>query len=271
MARLSDARGADDLRQGTWEFALADAEGSLLPRAGQPATDYLVDPYPGERPSGSFVIDRAGLCWPVKADADTPCGWVVETVHGRVCLDEWLTGQGAASLGERVPLLGYGSNASPGKVLANGTPLPSVHLACAVEGLAAVWCAGQTAAGRIPVTLTEAPGHAEEAVIMMCDPVELAVLDRVEGRLGRWYDLVTLSHGRVVLSDGAQVLRPIVYVGGRSERFPMLLGGNAVRRSDVDQAGARLLFSLPHEVEVPPALGEVVPPGTYPPPGGLFP
>ncbi|KRE97557.1 hypothetical protein ASG76_02285 [Nocardioides sp. Soil774] len=314
---------------GTWEYAVRDADGGLLPRPdgvdtfgcasiwhagdfglqldegtdqhhhmqklmadllgwalvlgandplgrvapGQQATDYAVDPYPGQRPYGSVVIDDAGFCWPVSPDEAQPSGWAVSGDEDSVCLDEWLATFGAAPLAERIPLVGYGSNASPGKVLANGTPLPSVHLACTMEDLASVWCTGDTAAGRTPVTLDVVTGHSEEAVVVMCDLAEMRTLDRVEGRSSRWYDLVLLNEGRVVLENGARLSRPAAYVGGRTERRPMRLGGQPLLRVDVDQAEVRALRS---RITTEPAtsaidLGPVVAPGRYPAPGECVP
>ena len=160
-----------------WTLVLGENDrlGRVTP--GQDASGYRVDPYPGQRPYGSFVIDDEGLCWPVSPDEAQPSGWAVSGDEDSVCLDEWLATFGAAPLAERIPLVGYGSNASPGKVLANGTPLPSVHLACTLEDLASVWCSGDTAAGRTPLTLDVLPGHSEEAVVMMCDLAEMRTLD----------------------------------------------------------------------------------------------
>lgn len=252
-----------------WALVLGEKHPLGRVTSGQEATDYAVDPYPGQRPYGSFVIDDEGFCWPVSPDEGQPSGWAVSGDEDSVCLDDWLATFGAAPLAERVPLVGYGSNASPGKVLANRTPLPSVHLACTLEDLASVWCGGDTAAGRTPVTLDMLPGHSEEAVVMMCDHTELRALDRVEGRSSRWYDLVLLTEGRVVLENGARLSRPAAYAGGRPDRYPMRLGGRSLLRVDVDQAEVRVLRS---RITTEPAtsavdLGPVVAPGSYPSPG----
>ncbi|MEV6301850.1 gamma-glutamylcyclotransferase family protein [Actinoplanes sp. NPDC051861] len=223
-------------------------------RPGQPAADFAVDPYPGCRPAGSWVIDRAGRCWPVTPDEGMPSGWAV----GGRCLDAWLTGQGATPLAGRIPLLSYGSNACPGKVLANGTPLPVVSLACEMDGLASAWCTGRTRAGRIPATLAAVPAHSETAVVMMADPAELAVLDVIEGRATGWYALRILDTGRVTLENGARVLRPAAYVGARPERLPAVTGGRLALRTGEPAPGN-------------PMPGEDVPLGTYPHPGECTP
>ncbi|MEV0900986.1 gamma-glutamylcyclotransferase family protein [Actinoplanes sp. NPDC049802] len=246
-----------------WKPAVAAAgTGRVFP--GQSATDYAVDPYPGTRPVGSWVIDQDERCWPVVPDEAMPSGWaVVAAPNSRVCLDTWLTGQGAAPLAGRVPVLSYGSNACPGKVLANMTPLPAVNLACEMEGLASVRCTGGA-----PVTLASVPKHTETAVVTMATPADLRVLDVVEGRRGGWYTLQTLHTGRVVLENGARVPRPAAYVGARPERHPLLVDGRPVPRT---------LAAVPSgeghtgDATVPEPIGDTVPVPEYPSPGECIP
>ena len=256
-----------------WSAVAVDRTPPAAVSPGLPAAEFAIDPYPGTRPAGSFVIDVDARCWPVRLDEARPSGWIVDAAEGPACLDSWLAERGATPLAGRVPLLGYGSNACPGKVLRNGTPLPSVHLACTIEDVASVWCAGHTRAGQVPVTLAVAPGHEEAATVMMCDRAELAVLDRVEGRAGRFYDLVLLGRGRVVLENGARVPVPAAYVGGRPERWPVLVGGRPVLRVDIDQAQLCGLDAVlrAQDVAAPEELGRVLPAGTYPHPGECVP
>ncbi|MCM0621021.1 hypothetical protein [Nocardioides bruguierae] len=225
-------------------------------RPGEHASAFAPDPYPGERPAGSFVVDDGGLLWPLER---TGTDWVVDRPD-RPDLATWLTAAGASPLEERVPLVGYGSNACPGKVLRNATPLPAVHLACTLEGLASVWCDGLTHRGDVPVTLVEAPGHTEEAALMLVDPAELAVLDVVEGRAARAYDLVRLEAGRVCV-EGRPVTDTLTYVGRAPHRWPLLVDEAPVRRVDADQAGVRALRSGPTTSVEPTPLGPVVPLG----------
>lgn len=75
---------------------------------------------------------RSGRCWSVRVDEGRTSGWRVEIADGSVCLDAWLVQQ-ATPMADGIPLPGYGSNASPSTVVANGTPLPSVRLACTME------------------------------------------------------------------------------------------------------------------------------------------
>ncbi|SNY54914.1 hypothetical protein [Paractinoplanes atraurantiacus] len=204
----------------------------------RPAADFLVDPYPGERPGGSWLVDADGMCLPVGPDDAMPSGW---SVQGAQCLDAWLVRNDAAPLADRVPLLSYGANACPGKVMLNGTPLPVVNLACEMTDLASVWCAGPTRVGRTPSTLTAMPGHRETAVVTMAVPAQLAVLDAVEGRHAGVYALQTLHTGAVTLENGVRVPRPLAYVGVRPQRFPLLIDGRPLLRVAVDYDTATAL------------------------------
>ncbi|GAA4950398.1 gamma-glutamylcyclotransferase family protein [Actinoplanes utahensis] len=240
-------------------------------RPGQPAADFAVDPYPGRRPAGSWVVDRHERCWPVRPDEGRPSGWaVVLSAIERMCLDDWLAGQGATRIAERVPLLSYGSNACPGKILRNGTSLPAVNLACEIADLASVWCTGTTRAGRLPATLAAVPGHVETAVLTLADPGELDRLDMIEGRSTGWYTLQLLHTGRVTLENGARVLRPAAYIGGRPERRPALLHGRPVPLTSVDYAAVAPLRTL-FTAGAPEPIGDEVPDGTYPHPGECTP
>jgi gamma-glutamylcyclotransferase (GGCT)/AIG2-like uncharacterized protein YtfP len=239
--------------------------------SGRPASDYPVDPYPGERPTGSWVIDRDERCLPVAPDEGMPSGWAVLSAT-RVCLDSWLAAQGATRLADRIPLLSYGSNACPGKVLRNRTPLPVVSLACEMEGLASAWCTGTTMAGRLPTTLAAVPAraesavpgraaseHVESAVVTMADREELARLDVVEGRATGWYTLRILHTGRVTLENGARIARPAAYIGSRPERRPAVADGGLALRTAAPRPGSA------------GPVGDEVPPGSYPHPGECVP
>lgn len=255
-----------------WCLALGEEERFRRVVPGEAASGYATAPYPGERPGGSFVIDIDGRCWPVWPDESRPSGWRVEGKDDESCLDAWLFKRGAKPLSGRVPLLGYGSNACPGKVLANGTPLPSVHLAATMSGLASAWCTGTTQAGHTPVTVVAARGHAEEAVVMMVDGPEFRALDRVEGRNAGVYDLVLLTQGRVVLANGAHVRHPAAYVGASEQRAPVLVAGRPLLRADVDLTEASVLRSvLPATAGDRQPLGRVLPPGVHPQPGDCVP
>lgn len=186
-----------------------------------PASMYSEHPYPGERPSGSWVVDHDALVWPVMPDPEAPSGWSV--VDARVvCLDAWLHSHGASPMASRLPVLSYGSNANPAKVVRNGASLPGVHLQAQVHDLASVYCAGTRGHdGAVPATLIALPGHSEGHVLSWVVTEDFAALDVIEGRAGAWYDLVALTLGSVVLADGTEPDEVLAYVAGRPERFPL--------------------------------------------------
>lgn len=235
-------------------------------RPGTPASTYREAPYPGAHPNGSWVVDTRQRLFPTMPDSGSPSGWAVVDGCGHlVCLDAWLSGHGAAGLDGRVPLLSFGSNACPEKFIRNGVGLPGVNLRVTVQGLAAVYCQGTRGAdGAVPATLTAVPGHSERHVVSYVRPADFMSLDRVEGRRGRWYDLVLLTAGRIVRDDGTPLEHVLAYVGGRSERWPMRdPNGDVLLVRDTSQAVTResLRDTRAQNVE-PELLGTVWPMGT---------
>lgn len=215
--------------------------------------DYPGVPYPGARPGVSFTeLDGAG--WTLDPSAEAPSGWsVVAGRTGTVDLDAWLARQGAAPVAERLPVLAYGSNASPGKIdwiRGNfGLTGPVIALEAEVEGAAAVWTGGtREHDGERPAVLAAAQGS-ETHSVWLATPDQRAVLDQVEGR-GERYRLAWV-HAPVTLQDGthhewvlAYTARPEVI--GRDvpqihNRSPLLIDGQPVRVTDASQAEARAL------------------------------
>ncbi|MFP5022616.1 gamma-glutamylcyclotransferase [Pseudonocardia phyllosphaerae] len=237
-----------------------------LPGPPWPDALFPADPYPGARPPASF-LHAGGVAQPVVADRERPSGWALD---GR-CLDDVLTGLGAAPLADRVPVLAYGSNACPSKIswmrCHRGLTGPVVCLRARVEGISAVWSAGRRVVDeQRPATLVAAPGVVEEQAVWFAAPEQFAALDVVEGRVAvpPRYRLAALTTGRVVLESGAvpdggpvfeggAVLdRPIAYIAPdvprgdpRTDRRPLLVDGVPVPVTAVGQAGAALLTGVP--------------------------
>lgn len=237
-------------------------------------------PYPGARPSTSYVQDAAGVVRPVHVDAATPSGFAVHDGDRSLCLDAWLAEQGAPPLFARVPVLSYGSNACPSKVAFNGglgLSLPAVNLRCTVVDVAAVWC--REPRGRddmVPATLARRPGHREEHFVSYVTPQDFEVLDRVEGRPrnGRsaYYDLVVLTCGSVLREDGAQAADVACYVGTGPRRWPLRDAGghmflmtpappsqNANDAQHLSQHEAQQMVALGLPAHAPAPVGAVVP------------
>src|SRR5699024_8728227 len=78
--------------------------------------EYPGVPYPGDRPGVSFV-ELDGAAWILYPVSSQVSGWVVDLGADRtVELDTWFSAQGAPICEARLPVLAYGSNASPGKI-----------------------------------------------------------------------------------------------------------------------------------------------------------
>ncbi len=214
-------------------------------------SDFPPDPYPGARPGVSFV-ELDGTAWVLLPDSRNAT-WDVAT-SPTVGLDSWLEVHGATATDERLPLLAYGSNASPGKLdwlrHERGLTGPAVILEADIVGVTAVWSAGVRARdGQRPAVLAAEPGHTERHAVWLVTPEQLAVLDNAEGR-GERYRLVWV-HAPTAFANGQQYDWVLAYVA-RSEaigrdvpvhlnRSPLLVDGSLIRVSDVDQEAAMRL------------------------------
>lgn len=185
----------------------------------RPSADWPEDPYPGTWPDHSYVVDDDALVHVVEPDASAPSGWVVRSGPAPTCLDDWLAERGAVPLAERSPVLSFGSNRCPAKVVRQGGPM--LNLRCTAAGLSAVWSHGTRGDGQVVATLVAADGHEEEEFfVSMCTADDIALLDVVEGR-GTGYDLVPLEQGQVLLEDGTEPTRLQAYVGLAPHRWPV--------------------------------------------------
>lgn len=202
--------------------------------------DYPAVPYPGRRPPVSFVHDDA-TGWKLTPDPAALPGWYVD---GRD-LDDWLAERDAAPMGDRVPVLCYGSNVCPSKITwlreALGLAGPAVLLRARCTDVAAVWASGlRVVDDQRPATLAAMPGNTEDHAVWFATAEQVAVLDRGEGR-GERYRLARVDSGEIRLADGTVVDGPLAYVAAAPRRMPLLVDGKPVRCLDVPQSGAAAL------------------------------
>lgn len=181
------------------------------------ASDYPALPYPGARPSFSYVLD----------DDE-----VLDT-SGVRDLDAWLRARGLPTLDERVPVLSYGSNACPSKLLGLELPGPVVMTLCTTQGLSAVWCNGwrQYDGSRV-ATLAAVHDGEESHFVLWATAEQGLLLDACEGRAHSFYELIRLEDGAVRDSRGTVVPGVYAYVGGCEARFPRQDDGYARRVLD---------------------------------------
>ncbi len=86
----------------------------ILPVSDFPAAREALS-YPGKRPDHSFVTDGK-LVLPVDFEGNSIYSARIHTPDGVRHLDDYLKSNGLASIGERFPVMGYGSNACPGQL-----------------------------------------------------------------------------------------------------------------------------------------------------------
>ena len=260
----------------------------VIPSGIASATDFgPTDPakpeYPGKRPGHSFVQDDRDEVLTLTPTAEG--SWSVWDGFRTIALDAWLAAQGASLMQDRIPVLSYGSNACPFKLLdlhgRRPTPLPGPvpMTRCTVTGLAAAWCKGtRSTDGLVPATLIQAAGT-EEHFLWWVSADQWDALDECEGRGSRYYSLVELdvstaedAHGAGrpgLRSEGGRDPGPVfAYVGMHERRLPMAGadgGPLLVRNLHQDKAAAHL--ATRPVIAVTAGLGKVVPYGTNPTPG----
>jgi hypothetical protein len=184
----------------------------------RPASDWPEDPYPGDWPDYSYVVDDDAMVHCIEPAAEAPSGWAVRSGDEAVDLDDWLRAAGTPVMAERTPVLSFGSNRCPSKVVAQGGPF--VNLECRTKGLAAVWSHGARRDGQTVATLVSASEHEAVFFLSMCSTTDIELLDAVEG-LGHRYERVQLDPTQLVLEDGTSPAEASAYVGVHPIRWPV--------------------------------------------------
>jgi hypothetical protein len=184
----------------------------------RPATDWPEDPYPGDWPDHSYVVDAAAMVHRIEANDSMLSGWAVRPDGDAVDLDEWLDEVGQPGLADRTPVLSFGSNRCPSKVVRQGGPF--VNLECETKGLAAVWSHGTRTDGQIVATLVSAHEHEAVFFLSMCTAEDIEMLDSVEGQ-GQRYARVELDPTQLLLENGTSPTEASAYVGIHPHRWPV--------------------------------------------------
>jgi hypothetical protein len=181
-----------------------------------------LDPDPFDRPSSTGADRR------VRSDAYRSSG-----------LDECLADLGVASMGERFPVLAYGSNASPGQLVAKlartgvGGVVPVIR--ASVSGISVVHTAHICAYGAIPASVLAELGARSEVHATFLDEAQRVEMDATEGG----YDVRLLEPAvhPVVVANGERLRACPCYVAGHGV---LALGGRPVRLAAVPAAGSTL-------------------------------
>lgn len=208
---------------------------TAAPARGWSASRFPAAPYPGTVPPFSYVLHEGMVLPLVPTEGDY-------LLDGQTTLTEWLAAKGQRC----VPLLAYGSNACPGRLIqkfpgAGGDGV--VLLQGQLTGAVRVWSRKPSSSGSVPLTLAHAPGHRSPAHLMLLPAGLAAAMDRSEGRHGPYYALARLDLCALELTSGTLWERPLAYVG-HSERGPLLCEGAPVTDLQVNQHAARQMAAL---------------------------
>ncbi|NQU37462.1 MAG: hypothetical protein HQ526_07710 [Actinobacteria bacterium] len=234
----------------------------LLVSGHRQCHEFVSDPYPGEIPTGSFAI-RGGYVEEVR---HTDVGMVFDR---GASVGEWLAHDGSrptALDGSYVPMLAYGSNACPGRLVekfgaqfhVEESELDRiVALAVTVAAVARAWTCRLTQHGILPVTLAPSVGRELDCHVLLLPRRLVPLMDASEGRGGRFYSVTRLTTTNVTLPGGGIWHAPITYLG-KSSRAPLVVDGAVQFFDEVgsDAAQAAIAegrgtcgerFLLPHE------------------------
>ena len=194
--------------------------------------DFSSAPYPGEYPPYDYAVIR-GEVVPVQL---TDSG-----LADRIGLDI------AASLATHIPLLTYGSNACPGRMVEKfGDDAERLHgilvFRAMASNLARAWCARPASSGVLPYTIVGAADETEVHVVLLPRHL-ISIMDESEGRGASLYVVGRLTECEVRLPDGQTWQRPLTYIG--TGKFgPLVIDGKLQRpetisREDLDPDLAR--------------------------------
>lgn len=146
---------------------------------GRPVIEFLsasqnIDPllYPGERPDTSYITDGERVHeLAVNRDDNDRFEWTMLTDDGRVVeVDDYLSTQGAESMEDRIPVLGFGANLSPGSLArkfskigrSDASVVPTVL--ATLKGHDVVWSGGPGVNGNFIAMLYSGPETPETDV-----------------------------------------------------------------------------------------------------------
>lgn len=171
---------------------------AFLPPTADPIT------YPGVRPPFSFVTipqeldsqnaERTVVVMPIKAqDGAGTAEFILETPDGDAPLNEVLNAYGVARMEERLPVIGFGSNASPGQLISKFNTrfadlIPNQNdqlivptLFGTVEDLAAVYSSKFGIHSYVFAELTRRAGVETRVAVNFLTPEQLTAMNKSEG------------------------------------------------------------------------------------------
>lgn len=206
-------------------------------------SDFNAEPYPGAVVTTPSVIVGGRVI-----SLESESGRLRQ--HQGPWLADVLLGLGIDSLG-LVPLLTYGSNACPGRLVEKFGHGPRglrrldgiALIPVIMRGATVAWSCQPSRRGVLPYTLARDPAAAHEAHLMLVPPDLVEDLDRSEGRAGTFYVAARLTDVTTALPNGQQWSQPLAYVGV-GERGPLIAEGRVMRPDDTPEWMARAAAAM---------------------------
>lgn len=201
-------------------------------------SDFNVDPYPGSLVTApSVIVGGRVISLEVESGRlrQRQGPWLADVLHG-LDIDPL----------RLVPLLTYGSNACPGRLVEKFGHGPRglrqldgiALIPVVMRGAAIAWSCQPSRRGALPYTLASDPSGAHSAHLLLVPPDLMGDMDRSEGRAGSFYVAARLTDVTTELPSGQQWSQPLAYVGV-GERGPLLVEGRVVTPEDTPEWMAR--------------------------------
>jgi len=227
-------------------------------------SEFAVNPYPGEVVAyPSIIVDGRVVALGLHAGR-------LQQHSGRLLSD--LFDELSINPHNLVPLLTYGSNACPGRLLEkfglgalgvrrlDGICLVPIEM----SGATPAWSCQPSRRGALPFTLADHRDGRVPAHLMLVPPGLVGDLDRSEGRSGAFYVVARLKDVTVELPNGSQWMRPLAYVGV-GLRGPLVFEGRVLTPAESSESVARSAIAsgsgcdgaawLPRMSELPSGMG----------------
>lgn len=170
--------------------------------------------YPGERPKSSYLTDgETVFALDSTHDADGNLIFSMETIDGYRSVDDFLIGRGAPLMADRIPVLAFGANVSPGSLASkflkvgreDALIIPTVY--AKLHGHDVVWSGGPGMNGNFVAILYEGEETKEtdvQVAITFLTQEQLLVMNATE---------LSYTLSSVELDVDGQTVRAFYYVG----------------------------------------------------------
>jgi len=170
--------------------------------------------YPGKIPSHSYFLSK-DFIHEIQTKEGLPISRsTVDFTGQQIELSMLLDKLSVKPLEDRYAVIGYGSNACPGRLVEKGIyNLPIFKVS--VRDLDVVYAYDKTSYGVVPATIVKSLNTLIEIWVSFLDEVQLKKMDESEGRKGEHYSLVKMKKCQVILPNGTVLPSAYAYVANK--------------------------------------------------------